>query len=141
MLECIFFPNNAIHDGAVIVKDGRIKFAACILPLSRRQDLHKSLGTRHRAALGLSEETDAILVVVSEETGAISYAYKGQLVRGVTLEELRAFLSGELLPAPTKSRTPQTWLRTLVGDHAKPGLAVLTRNGNKLHETPRSDSP
>ena len=136
MLECIFFPNNSIHDGAVIVKDGRIKFAACILPLSRRQDLHKSLGTRHRAALGLSEETDAILVVVSEETGAISYAHKGQLVRGVTLEELRAFLSGELLPAPAKSRGPLTWFRTLAGEHDKPGPAVLTRNGNKLHETP-----
>ncbi|HWH70742.1 MAG TPA: diadenylate cyclase CdaA, partial [Candidatus Sulfotelmatobacter sp.] len=79
MLETIFFPNNAIHDGGVILKGDRIGYAACIFPLTQRKDLNKSMGTRHRAALGLSEETDAVVVVVSEETGAISYAYKGQL--------------------------------------------------------------
>ena len=86
MLETIFFPNNAIHDGGVIIKGDRIASAACIFPLTQRQDLNKSLGTRHRAAIGLSEETDAVVVAVSEETGAISYAYKGQFVRSVTLE-------------------------------------------------------
>ena len=70
MLETIFFPNNAIHDGGVIIKGDRIAYAACIFPLTQRQDLNKSLGTRHRAAIGLSEETDAVVVVVSEETGA-----------------------------------------------------------------------
>ena len=69
MLETIFFPNNAIHDGGVIIKGDRIAYAACIFPLTQRQDLNKSLGTRHRAAIGLSEETDAVIVVVSEETG------------------------------------------------------------------------
>jgi diadenylate cyclase len=93
MLETIFFPNNAIHDGGVILKNGRILRAACIFPLTQRQDLHKSLGTRHRAAIGMSEETDAVVVTVSEETGAISYAYRGELKRGVTAEELRAFLT------------------------------------------------
>ncbi|KAF0178227.1 MAG: Uncharacterized protein FD161_1974 [Limisphaerales bacterium] len=93
MLETIFFPNNAIHDGGVILKNGRILRAACIFPLTQRQDLHKSLGTRHRAAIGLSEETDAVVVIVSEETGAISYAFRGDLRRGVTAEELRAFLT------------------------------------------------
>lgn len=93
MLETIFFPNNAIHDGGVILKNGRILRAACIFPLTQRQDLHKSLGTRHRAAIGLSEETDAVVVAVSEETGAISYAFRGELKRGVTAEELRAFLT------------------------------------------------
>lgn len=93
MLETIFFPNNAIHDGGVILKNGRILRAACIFPLTQRQDLHKSLGTRHRAAIGLSEETDAVVVVVSEETGAISYANRGELKRAVTAEELRAFLT------------------------------------------------
>lgn len=93
MLETIFFPNNAIHDGGVLLKNGRILRAACIFPLTQRQDLHKSLGTRHRAAIGLSEETDAVVVVVSEETGAISYAYRAELKRGVTVEELRAFLT------------------------------------------------
>src|SRR3989449_8550474 len=86
MLETIFFPNNAIHDGGVILRGDRIAKAACIFPLTQRQDLNKSLGTRHRAAIGLTEETDAVVVAVSEETGAISYAYKGQLTRGLSLE-------------------------------------------------------
>ena len=97
MLETIFFPNNAVHDGGVIIKGDRIAYAACIFPLTQRSDLNKSLGTRHRAAIGLSEETDAVIVVVSEETGTMSYAYKGQLVRGVTLEELRAFMTSVIL--------------------------------------------
>ncbi len=97
MLETIFFPNNAIHDGGVILKNGRILRAACIFPLTQRQDLHKSLGTRHRAAIGLTEETDAVVVVVSEETGAISYAVRGELKRGVTAEELRAFLTANFV--------------------------------------------
>lgn len=108
MLETIFFPNNAIHDGGVILKGDRIAYAACIFPLTQRQDLNKSLGTRHRAAIGLSEETDAVVVVVSEETGAVSYAYRGQLVRGVTLEELRAFLTSVLVSPAARSRN---WTR------------------------------
>lgn len=112
MLETIFFPNNAIHDGGVIIKGDRIAHAACIFPLTRRQDLNRSLGTRHRAAIGLSEETDAVIVVVSEETGAISYAYKGQLTRGVTLENLRAFLSS-ILVTSERPRNLVDWLRAL----------------------------
>ena len=103
MLETVFFPNNAIHDGGVIIKGDRIAYAACIFPLTQRQDLNPSLGTRHRAAIGLSEETDAVVVVVSEETGSISHAYKGQLTRGVTAEQLRAFLTSVLVK-PGKSR-------------------------------------
>src|SRR5215831_11420670 len=105
MLETIFFPNNAIHDGGVILKGDRIACAACIFPLTQRQDLNKSLGTRHRAAMGLSEETDAVVVVISEETGAVSYAYRGQLVRAVTLEELRAFLTSVLVTPSARSRS------------------------------------
>src|SRR4029077_10196881 len=93
MLETIFFPNNAIHDGGVILKGDRIAYAACIFPLTQRQDLNKSLGTRHRAAIGLSQETGAVVVAGSGEHGAASHAYKSQFVRGVTLEELRAFLA------------------------------------------------
>ena len=100
MLETIFFPNNAIHDGGVILRGDRIAKAACIFPLTQRQDLNKSLGTRHRAAIGLTEETDAVVVAVSEETGAISYAYKGQLTRGLSLEELRAFLTSVFVRVP-----------------------------------------
>lgn len=110
MLESIFFPNNALHDGGVIIQGDRIAYAACIFPLTQRQDLNPSLGTRHRAAIGLSEETDAVVVVVSEETGAISYAYKAQLVRGVTAEELRAFLTAIFVKKP-KPRTFLEWIR------------------------------
>jgi diadenylate cyclase len=127
MLETIFFPNNAIHDGGVLIKGGRITHAACIFPLSQRQDLNKSLGTRHRAALGLSEETDAVVVVVSEESGAISYAYKGQLVRGVSLEELRAFLTATLIHL-VEARGLVTWLRSWFMERPKPGPVVVTRS-------------
>lgn len=135
MLETIFFPNNAIHDGGVILKGDRIAYAACIFPLSQRQDLHRSLGTRHRAALGLSEETDAVVVAVSEETGAISYAYKGQLVRGVTHEELRAFLTSVLV-RPTRTRGVVEWLRSRFAERPKPGPAVVTGSDVRQPLTP-----
>jgi diadenylate cyclase len=135
MLETIFFPNNAVHDGGVIIKGDRIAYAACIFPLTQRQDLNKSLGTRHRAAIGLSEETDAVIVVVSEETGMISHAYKGQLVRGVSLEELRSFLTSVLL-RQAKSRSAVAWLHARLGEHHKSGPAVVTRNEPKPANKP-----
>jgi diadenylate cyclase len=119
MLETIFFPNNAVHDGGVIIRGDRIAFAACIFPLTQRRDLNPSLGTRHRAAIGLSEETDAAIVVVSEETGAISYACKGQLVRNVSLEELRAFLTS-MFVSPARSRNWIGWIRSKTTDRIKP---------------------
>jgi diadenylate cyclase len=128
MLETIFFPNNAIHDGGVIIKGDRIAYAACIFPLTQRQDLNKSLGTRHRAAIGLSEETDAAIVAVSEETGAISYAYKGQLVRGVTLEELRAFLTSVLVRPSPKGHGFVEWLRSRTKERPKAGPEVVTKH-------------
>ena len=127
MLETIFFPNNAIHDGGVIIKGDRIAYAACIFPLTQRSDLNKSLGTRHRAAIGLSEETDAVIVVVSEETGMISHAYKGQLMRGVSVEELRAFLTLIIL-RPAKTHRFGKWLRGRMGERNRPvGPAVVTK--------------
>jgi diadenylate cyclase len=127
MLETIFFPNNAIHDGGVVIKGDRILFAAAIFPLTQRGDLNKSLGTRHRAAIGLSEETDAVVVVVSEETGMISHAYKGQLVRGVTPEELRAFMTSVIL-RPTKTAGIVRWLRNKFNQPHRPnGPAVITK--------------
>jgi diadenylate cyclase len=122
MLETIFFPNNAIHDGGVIIIGDRISFAACIFPLTQRQDLNKSLGTRHRAAIGLTEETDAVVVAVSEENGAISYAYKGHLVRGVTAEELRAFLTSVFVRRP--KRSAREWIRKKLQSR-KPHEAAL----------------
>jgi diadenylate cyclase len=131
MLETIFFPNNAVHDGGVIIKGDRIAYAACIFPLTQRSDLNKSLGTRHRAAIGLSEETDAVIVVVSEETGLISYAYKGQLTRGVTLEELRAFLSAIIL-RPAKTHGVVKWVRDRFNPSNQPaGPAVINKRDTR----------
>ena len=128
MLETIFFPNNAIHDGGVIIKGDRIAYAACIFPLTQRQDLNKSLGTRHRAAIGLTEETDAVVVVVSEENGLISHAYKGQLVRGVTPEELRSFLTSVIVRPATQARGLAAWFRQRFSERHKPGPAVILKH-------------
>ncbi len=92
MFGNIFFPNSPLHDGAAIVRDGRIYAAGCILPLTQSTNINKELGTRHRAAIGLSEQSDALLVVTSEETGLISVAQNGTLTRGITTEELEKIL-------------------------------------------------
>lgn len=126
MMETIFFPNNAIHDGGVVVRDGRILRAACIFPLTQRQDLPKSVGTRHRAAIGLSEESDAVVVVVSEETGSIAYAYRGQLVRGISVEELRAFLTSVLV----RQVEPRSWWQRARTFHAKTQPGKAASGGN-----------
>ena len=89
LLENIFVPNTPLHDGAVIIGDGRIKAAACVLPLTQNNSFSKELGTRHRAAIGISEETDCIAVVVSEETGKISVALNGEITRDYTYATLK----------------------------------------------------
>lgn len=99
----LFFKNSALHDGAVIVREGRILAAGCILPLTQNNTLASELGTRHRAAIGMSEQGDAVVVVVSEETGKISVARNGQLKRDVAHGELREILLGELLNNNEKS--------------------------------------
>ncbi|RPJ07686.1 MAG: TIGR00159 family protein [Spirochaetaceae bacterium] len=86
LILTIFTENTPLHDGAIVIRDDRIVAAGCFLPLSEQQDIKKSFGTRHRAALGLSEESDAVIIVVSEETGAISLAYEAKLVYDITLE-------------------------------------------------------
>ncbi|MSU31946.1 MAG: TIGR00159 family protein [Pedosphaera sp.] len=118
MIETIFFPNNAIHDGAVIIKGDRILRAGVIFPLTQRSDLPKSLGTRHRAAIGLTEETDAVVVVVSEESGAVSIAHKGQLTRNVSIEQLRAFLTGVLVRR-SQPRNAMSFLRRWVSEPSR----------------------
>jgi DNA integrity scanning protein DisA with diadenylate cyclase activity len=87
LIENIFFKNTPLHDGALIINGNRISAAACILPVSKRVDLPKSYGLRHRAALGLCEKTDALTIVISEETGKISVA-KAENIQKVTLKEL-----------------------------------------------------
>ncbi len=94
----LFFKNSALHDGAVVVRDGRVYSAGCILPLTQNSSLASELGTRHRAAIGMSEQSDAVVVVVSEETGAISVAKGGELKRDITRGELREVLLSELVP-------------------------------------------
>ncbi|MDR0932227.1 MAG: diadenylate cyclase CdaA [Victivallales bacterium] len=92
VLESIFFPNSPLHDGAVIIRDDRIIAARAILPLTRAENISIRLGTRHRAALGIAEETDAVTVVISEETGTISIACRGALHRDLSPEELANYL-------------------------------------------------
>ncbi len=98
LLTTIFFENTPLHDGGVILRGDRITAAACVFPLTQRQGLNPSLGMRHRAAIGLSEETDAVLVVVSEETGDISVAIGGELRRGLDPDAFREYLSKTLAP-------------------------------------------
>ena len=92
MLEQIFEKNTPLHDGAVIIRNNRIEAATCYLPISKNNAISKELGTRHRAGLGISEVSDAITIIVSEETGSISIALNGVLTRNVTQEDLRASL-------------------------------------------------
>lgn len=108
VIENIFFPKAPLHDGAMIIRDSRIHSAGCILPLTQA-DIGKELGTRHRAAMGMSENSDALVVVVSEETGAISVAKNGQLIRGLTLGELLEHLNGFLVPEDVEKKN-----RTLI---------------------------
>jgi diadenylate cyclase len=93
LLQNIFFKNSPLHDGAVIISDYRIKAAACILPVAHNENLPKELGLRHRAALGISQVSDAKAIVVSEETGSISLAHLGVLKRNLKMEELEMLLT------------------------------------------------
>lgn len=98
LLRNLFFPKASLHDGAVIIRDGRVTAAGCVLPLSETSRLSADLGTRHRAAVGISEVTDAVTVVVSEETGAISVAVGGVLKRRLAPQMLERLLRNELCP-------------------------------------------
>ena len=95
LIENIFFKNSPLHDGAMIISKKRIKAAGCILPVSHNQDIPRSLGLRHRAAMGISQSSDAIAVIVSEETGHISVAIRGQFKLRLSAEELESILTEE----------------------------------------------
>ncbi len=97
MLVTIFFPKTPLHDGAVMIEDFKIVSAGCLLPLSQRLEISKALGTRHRAAVGMSEISDAVIVVVSEETGKISYAQNGEIHLGISVDDLRNVLVNNFL--------------------------------------------
>ncbi len=98
LLVSIFFPNNPLHDGGVIIQGDKISCAGAVFPTSNSLKINKRLGTRHRAALGITEETDAISIVVSEETGRISIAIKGELFYNLTIDDARILLIDELRP-------------------------------------------
>ena len=96
LLENVFFNKSPLHDGAVIISDNRLHAAGCVLPLSENQSLGKELGTRHRAGIGMSEQSDAVVLIVSEETGVISVASDGELSRGFDRNTLQEHLLGRL---------------------------------------------
>ncbi|MBQ4146080.1 MAG: diadenylate cyclase CdaA [Clostridia bacterium] len=108
LLENIFVPNTPLHDGAVVIRNNKVELATCVLPLSQNPDIRQELGTRHRAGLGISEESDAVVVIVSEETGNISVAHKGALNTGFGEESLREkiieLLNDEFLTKETSQR-------------------------------------
>ena len=93
MIESIFYKNSPLHDGAVIIRDNKIISARCVLPVSNSEDFPGHLGMRHRAALGITEESDAVAIIVSEETGGISYVKDGELFNKRTAEQLEQFLN------------------------------------------------
>lgn len=113
-LVTIFFPNTPLHDGAVVLRDFKIAAAGCLLPLTQRYEISSSLGTRHRAAVGMSEVSDAITVVVSEETGKISYTKNGEIIIGVTEAELRGVLMNEFIVKDRPS--PRKWFQKRGGE-------------------------
>ena len=92
----IFIPNTPLHDGAMVIREGKIQSSACILPLTSNDNLSRELGTRHRAALGVTENSDCVVVVVSEETGKISFAENGDMVRSLSVEKMAQLLEKAL---------------------------------------------
>ena len=106
LIKNLFFNKAPLHDGAVIVRDGRVEAAGCVLPLTQAMNLSKGLGMRHRAGLGLSEQSDAVVIIVSEETGAISVALEGKLKRHLNGEELKKVLTDNLTSVDKQEDAP-----------------------------------
>ena len=115
MIGNIFFPKSPLHDGGMLIREGRIYAAGCILPLTANNDLNSQLGTRHRAAIGMSENSDAVVVVVSEETGVISVALNGNITRDYNSVTLRDLLIRELITDDNKpkNRIGSVWDKSI----------------------------
>jgi diadenylate cyclase len=136
LLTTIFFPNTPLHDGGVVLRGDQIVAAACVFPLTQRQGLSASVGMRHRAAIGLTEETDAVVVVVSEETGEISVAHRGHLVQGLDPDGLREFLSTTLAPSVGKETGIGAFMRRSVSSlFAREAAHGAEENFNEPPET------
>lgn len=112
LLLTVFFPNTALHDGAAIIRGDRLLAAGCVLPLAASMAADSQLGTRHRAALGLTQQTDAVVVIVSEETGIISVAHNGRMIRRLDENRLVKVLEAIYLPRRARSTRAQKWTRT-----------------------------
>lgn len=110
-LGTIFYVGTPLHDGAVVVRDGRIESAGCFLPLSQNLEIGKDMGTRHRAALGMSENSDAVIIVVSEETGIISLAKSGVLIRRLDRQNLFNLLENDIVPPAVEEKKTPFWRR------------------------------
>lgn len=123
LIRNIFFPKAALHDGAMIIRDGRVAAAGCVLPLSESDRLSADLGTRHRAGVGMSENSDAVVVIVSEETGTISVAVGGMLKRHLAPQTLERLLHQELCPddGQAKQQNLVLRLRQKLHSHEKKG--------------------
>ena len=134
LLVTIFRPSAPLHDGAVIVQKGRIAAAACFLPLSMNPVLSTQFGTRHRAAIGITEETDAISVVVSEETGSISIAVAGQIEHDITVEYLRERLSEVL-----RRYVPAATLPTIIADREMSSAERVVEREHLSHNQDLAD--
>ncbi|MCU9533625.1 diadenylate cyclase CdaA [Streptococcus sp. CSL10205-OR2] len=115
LLINIFIPNTPLHDGAVIISGNKVAAASCYLPLTDSKDISKEFGTRHRAAIGLSERSDALTVIISEETGAISIAYKERLAHDLSLDEFDKELHSVFSPKDKKKRFGFNWKKLLGG--------------------------
>lgn len=143
LLRNIFFPKASLHDGALVIQKSRIVAAGCVLPLSDSNRLHADLGTRHRAGVGMSEVSDAVVVIVSEETGAISVAVGGVLKRYLTPQTLDRLLHNELCPkeAPKEEGNTQVWvqLKQKLQTKKKEEPAEETVSEEKIHEEEASD--
>ncbi|MBQ4067433.1 MAG: diadenylate cyclase CdaA [Clostridia bacterium] len=127
LIRNVFFNKAPLHDGAAIISGGRLYAAGCLLPLSAQNDINRDLGTRHRAALGLSENSDAVIIVVSEETGIISLAVDGKLSRGFTAESLRSRLTERLIQENDKDQTRTKGIKSIIKrDHKKKNKEVNT---------------
>ncbi len=117
LVENIFYPNTPLHDGAMIIKDGKVCAAGCFLPLSDNKQISSELGTRHRAALGVSEVSDSYTIVVSEETGVISYMYDGMLTRYLDIPALRSILERIFISVDISEKRPPVFkFRRKVGE-------------------------
>jgi diadenylate cyclase len=136
LLVTIFNPNTPLHDGAVIVRNFRIAAASCFLPLTLNPRLAKELGTRHRAAIGITEETDALAVVVSEETGIISLVEGGQIVRGLDSNRLRAMLMRALDVPKVAGWSISPDRSSLAPDRSLPGSNRATPPGQQFAANP-----